>query len=88
MSGMRSILLALAMAAAGPAALSCHGSAQKGAEEPGAGGSSEAGESEPECCCQRYDENGKATGAATSDEAACKSTGGTCTDDRSQCSSE
>ena len=77
-------MLAVVMAAV-PLALSC-GGAEKGAAEPA--GAGEAAEKEPMCCCQRYDENGKPTGAATAEETLCKSTGGTCTDDRSQCESE
>jgi hypothetical protein len=82
---IRPILLALMMA---PSVLSCHGSAARGPAEPSAGGAGQAGEQEPECCCQRYDEKGNATGAATADESTCKSTGGTCTEDLSQCSDE
>jgi hypothetical protein len=87
MSRMRRIVLALAAAAA--PALSCGGSGGKQASEPGA--SSQAGDledRETECCCQRYDEDGNPTGATVSDTTACKSTGGTCTEDQSQCEEE
>ena len=74
------------------AALSCGGS-DRGAQRPRG---AEAGETEgtqsaeldAECCCQRYDEEGSATGAITSDATACKSTGGTCIEDNTQCESE
>ncbi len=66
------------------------GGADRGAAEPTA---SETGgelgpETDAECCCQRYDEEGSATGAITSDQTACKSTGGNCIEDLTQCESE
>ncbi len=65
----------------------CGGASDRGAAEPTA---SETGELEPdtECCCQRYAEDGSATGAITSDTTACKLTGGSCIDDQTQCESE
>ncbi|HWM85686.1 MAG TPA: hypothetical protein VNO33_07605 [Kofleriaceae bacterium] len=85
MSGSR--LARVAMLAAALAATACGGSSDRGASEPGA---SETGELLPdaECCCQRYNEDGDPTGAIISDESACKSTGGTCTEDKTQCESE
>lgn len=74
----RPVFLALLLAI-----LSCGGSARKEADEP-----LPAEEPEKECCCQRYNENGNPTGAAMADESACKSTGGTCTDDLTQCESD
>jgi hypothetical protein len=74
------------------AALSCGGSepdAQRpGGAEAGEAGGTESAELDAECCCQRYDEDGNPTGAVISNQTACKSTGGTCTQDQTQCADE
>ena len=98
MARMRTtLLLALGLAAGVGTAVSCGGASRKeSASEPSAAGSGdgaarggEAGEGpEEQCCCQRYDERGDASGAARADRSTCKSTGGTCTEDPSQCEEE
>jgi hypothetical protein len=77
--------LALGLVLLAPLA-GCGGASDRGASEP----TDTGGELEPdaECCCQRYAEDGSATGAITSDKTACKSTGGSCIDDTTQCESE
>jgi hypothetical protein len=79
--------LALGLVLLAPLA-GCGGASDRGAAEP----SGTDGELDPdvdaECCCQRYAEDGSATGAITSDMTACKSTGGSCIDDTTQCESE
>jgi hypothetical protein len=93
MSRWRSLLCGLlwsvAAATASAPIASCGGASAAGASEPGDGGGG-AMETEPdaECCCQRYNEDGDPTGASTSDQMSCKSTGGTCTDDTTQCEEE
>lgn len=64
--------------------LSCGGASGKGADGP----SAIPPERETECCCQRYDDEGSPTAATISDTTACKSTGGTCTDDEMQCAED
>jgi len=81
--------LALGLVLLAPLA-GCGGASDRGAAEPTAGetGGDLDPDGDAECCCQRYDEDGSATGAITSDATACKSTGGTCIDDQTQCESE
>ncbi|HTE53162.1 MAG TPA: hypothetical protein VK698_20050 [Kofleriaceae bacterium] len=91
MAGL-TLTLALGLTTAA-AALSCGGSSHKPAAQPSAAAAGDAGAAgdevpDPECCCQRYDEDGSPTGAGVSDTTACKSTGGTCTDDQTQCSED
>jgi hypothetical protein len=73
-------------------ALSC-GGPDRGAQrasgaEAGEAEGTESAELDAECCCQRYDEDGNPTGAVISNQTACKSTGGTCTQDQTQCEDE
>ena len=85
----RALALGLVLLAGAPLA-GCGGASDGGAAEPSA--SDTAGELGPEvdeeCCCQRFDEEGGVTGAITSDATACKSTGGNCIEDQTQCESE
>ncbi|HKE14848.1 MAG TPA: hypothetical protein VKB80_08300 [Kofleriaceae bacterium] len=70
---------------------SCGGADRRASESSAAssaGAPGGAGGDDGECCCQRYDEDGNPTGANVSDQTACKSTGGSCTDDQSQCEEE
>jgi len=85
----RLVALILTMAA-GTVTGGCGGAGDRRASEPSAApGEDSAGpELDAECCCQRYDEDGNATGANISDQTACKSTGGTCTQDETQCENE
>jgi hypothetical protein len=72
----------------------CGGAGEQQTSEPTASASGAqsgepvADEMDAECCCQRYDEDGNPTGANVSNQTACKSTGGTCTQDESQCENE
>ena len=77
---------ALLAATAGAPIASCGGASAAGASEPGDGDLETPPDAE--CCCQRYNEDGDPTGAVNSDQMACKSTGGTCTEDVSQCAEE
>jgi hypothetical protein len=76
------------------AALACGGSdrdvqrAGEGDPQAGEATGTESAELDAECCCQRYDEDGNPTGAVISNQTACKSTGGTCTQDQTQCQNE
>lgn len=87
-SRMRRVVLAIAVGMACPALLSCSGSAAKPASRPGAAEAPASEGTDAECCCQRYDETGRPTGAAMSDSTACKSTGGNCLDSRDPCEEE
>jgi hypothetical protein len=64
------------------------GASQTAASAPGQDDAPGGAGDDGECCCQRYDEDGNPTGAIVSDQTACKSTGGVCTEDQSQCDNE
>jgi hypothetical protein len=84
-------MLALGLAVTAASGAGCGGSSSKAKAESTTDSSDDTAGAEvpdPVCCCQRYDQEGTPTGAGVSDRTACKSTGGICTDDETQCSEE
>lgn len=83
------VLLGALVSVAGCGGESHRPASAPSASAPGAeSGDPGSDEMDAECCCQRYDEDGNPTGANVSNQTACKSTGGTCTRDESQCENE
>ena len=88
MAWIADCVLALGLVTASASGLACGGSSAKPATDQAAATTGGDAVPDPVCCCQRYDQEGTPTGAGVSDRTACKSTGGTCTDDETQCSEE
>jgi hypothetical protein len=87
MAWIADCVLALGLVTAAASGFACGGSSAKPAADPDTPTGGDV-VPDPVCCCQRYDQEGTPTGAGVSDRTACKSTGGTCTDDETQCSED